>query len=184
MISEFVRAKILGALRARYGSWSGFQDEQFIKDETRYKRKVVADAQPLIAQPALEELLEQERWDDFLAQLEKAGQRSVNLLYMSAPKSGDLRLLYDPALVGSLRAEFCREFFQMIHGTNSVPEQLDLNTVVEMFFGDGGASERLGAFTTFLATNKLPVYWTFPTYFLFISDPAHNLLVRTYANRS
>ena len=99
MISESVRAKILGALRARYGSWSGFQDEQFTKDETKYKRKVVADAQPLIAQPTLEELLEQERWDDFLAQLEKAGQRSVNLLYMSAPKSGDLRLLYDPSAI-------------------------------------------------------------------------------------
>ncbi len=159
MISESVRAKILGALRARNGSWSGFQDEQFIKDETRYKRKVVADAQPLIAQPVLEELLEQERWDDFLAQLEKAGQRSVNLLYMNVPKSGDLRLLYDPALVGDLRAEFCRAFFQLLYGSGSAPTRLE-------------------AFVAFLQANNLPVYWTLPTYFLFISDPEHNILVK------
>lgn len=159
MISETIKAKILGALHARYGSWSGFQDEQFIEDETRYKRKVVADAQPLIARSVLEKLLAQERWDEFLTQLEKAGKRSINLLYMSAPSKGDLKLLHDPKLIGDLRAAFCRAFFQLLYGA-------------------GGAPERLGEFVAFLEANNLPIYWTFPTYFLLISDPEHNLLVK------
>ncbi len=159
MISETIKAKIIEALHARYGSWSGFQDEQFIEDETRYKCKVVADAQPLIAQPVLEELLEQERWDEFLTQLEKAGKRSINLLYLSAPSKGDLKLLHDSKLTGDLRAEFCRTFFQLL-------------------YGDGSAPERLGEFVAFLQASELPVYWTFPTYFLFVSDPDRNLLVK------
>ena len=73
-----------------------------------------------------------------------------------------LRLLYDPALVGDLRAEFCREFFQMLYGARR-----------------STTGDVLGEFVSVLATpNKLPVYWTFPTYFLFISDPDHNLLVK------
>ena len=159
MINETIKGKILGALQARYGSWSGFQDEQFIKDETGYKRQVAAETQPLIARPVLEELLGQERWDDFIAEVEKAGKKSANLLYLSAPRSGDLRLLYAPALAGDLRGEFCRAFFRLL-------------------YGDGGAPERLGNFVAFLDANKLPVYWTLPTYFLFISDPEHNLLVK------
>ena len=50
MISETIKAKIIEALHARYGSWSGFQDEQFIKDETRYKRQVAAET-PIADRP-------------------------------------------------------------------------------------------------------------------------------------
>ena len=159
MIGETIKAKIIEALNARYGSWSGFQDEQFIEDETRYKRRVAEETQPLVARAVLDEMVQQGQWDDFIAQLELAGKRSINLLYMRTPKSGDLKLLYAPALAGDLRAEFCRAFFRLL-------------------YGDGGAPERLGAFVAFLEANRLPIYWTFPTYFLFISDPDHNLLVK------
>lgn len=159
MIDDATKTRILEALQARYGSWSGFQDEQFIKDETGYKRQVAAATQPLIARSVLDEMVQQGQWDDFIAQLELAGKRSINLLYMRTPKSGDLKLLYAPALEGELRAAFCRAFFQLLYGGGSAPE-------------------RLGDFVAFLETNKLPIYWTFPTYFLFISDPDHNLLVK------
>lgn len=108
MIGETIKAKIIEALNARYGSWSGFQDEQFIEDETRYKRRVAEETQPLVARAVLDEMVQQGQWDDFIAQLELAGKRSINLLYMRTPKSGDLKLLYAPALAGDLRAEFCR----------------------------------------------------------------------------
>lgn len=40
----------------------GVQDPQWVAEETEYKRQVIAGAQPLLAQPVLEEFLDEGQW--------------------------------------------------------------------------------------------------------------------------
>ena len=157
MLTQEVPEQIITTLKSKYGTWTGFHDPAFLADEVDYKRKIIADAKPFLEQAHLRELLDSGQFDDFIKQLVNAAQKSVNLLYLSTPKSGDLRIIY--GLPVTEQAAFCHAFFDLL-------------------YGEGTSPQRLGRYVAYLQSASLPNYWTFPTYYLSVTDPAHDIFIK------
>ena len=156
-MTRAIQEQIVASLQVKYGKWSGFHEPVFVKDETEYKRKIIASAKPFLEPAHLQLLLDSAQYGDFCKQVESAARKSQNLLYMKTYKSGDLRILYH--LSEAARGGFCHAFFDLL-------------------YGKGSATERFGRYLHHINAQGLPNYWTFPTYFLFVTDPAHDVFVK------
>ena len=102
-----------------------------------------------------ERLLQENAIEEILQRVKKIGH-ATNLLYLSAPQSGDLRLLYEPSL-----------------DKRALVEQ-----IYDLLYGPGDSPDRLQRFVEFLTANKITPYWTFPTYFLFLIHPETDMFVK------
>lgn len=149
-------SEIRSILNAAYPGWGGLTDPRFVKDEIDYKREAVERARSQLSHSALTALIEQSKFVEVVERLEELGTKATNLLYLSTPSTGDLALLYDPALD---KEAFADRILDLLHGGDSSPE-------------------RLGRFCAWLTEQSLPNKWTFPTYFLFLVKPEDNLFVK------
>lgn len=156
MITPEIRELIVQTLHSKYGAWTGFRTPAFLADEVDYKQKIIANVKPLLAADRLQDLVVRSKFDDIIKLLENAAQKSTNLLYLSTPKSGDLRIL---------------------HAKNLDPQAF-CHAMLDLMYGEGAPSERLGRYVSGIQAVGLPSYWTFPTYYLFATDPAHSIFVK------
>lgn len=149
---------LVALVRRRYADWAGFDHPQFVADEIEFKQSTIAKADALLDEEAVRELLADWAYDELIGRLERLG-RDNNLLWQRVPKKGDLGILYHPALD---KAEFCHQ-------------------VGRLLYDPAGLPDRLHHFVHYAAAQGLPVKWTFPTYFLFITDPEEALFVKPRA---
>ena len=154
-ITPTIKTTIVTLLRHWYPDWGSVNDPLFQEDEVLYKREAMKKAQNLIRQKELAELLDQSDYDEFMDRLDKTG-KLTNQLWLAAPRTGDLRVLYHE---GVDRAEFC-------------------SAVFDLLYGDGSGEVRLGRYCEYLSRNDLPNYWTFPTYLLYYSHPDSEIFVK------
>jgi len=113
--------EILRLVRKKYSEWDSFDNPSFQKDETDYKRKASKKAQSLLSKAALATLLETTDYSEIIRRIQEVA-RATNLMHLSHPDSGDLRLLNLPDLD---EAAFCREFFALLY--NAEPTVTRLN---------------------------------------------------------
>jgi len=146
---------LLQRLRKHYPNWSSFLDPAFLKDEIDYKRETVAQAKEMLAKSTLSSLIAKGDFDEFVQRVEKIGKAN-NLLWRQVPRKGDLSILYQPNLN---KERFCASVFDLIHA-------------------EGPAEERFRRYLEFVNSEDLPNRWTFPTYFLFISNPETEIFVK------
>ena len=146
---------LIGLVRRRYPNWDGFDHPPFVADEITYKQATIARARDLLSEAEVRRLLAEWAYDELLARLERLGKDN-NLLYLRTPHKGDLSLLYQPHLD---KAAFAHQMQRLLYG----PEP---------------AAARLDSFVRFAAGQALPVKWTFPTYFLFITHPDREMFVK------
>jgi hypothetical protein len=125
-----------------------------VKEEVGYKRAAVAKAAQVLNEVGLRELMRDGRFDEFIARLENTG-RAPHLLYVAAPRKGDLSILYEEALD---KPSFCA-------------------AVLNLLYRPGPSHERLDAYSRYVVSKALFNKWTFPTYFLFLCHPATEVLV-------
>ena len=152
--------EILVLVRQRYPDWTGFADPDFMKDEVTYKQSTIAKARDLLSEAELEQLIAQGQFDEFIGRLETVG-RDTNLLWMRVPMSGDLNVLYQPALD---KPTFCE-------------------AVLDLLYGPGPSHQRLTRYADYVKVNHLPNKWTFPTYFLFICHPDTEMFIKPRTTR-
>ena len=147
--------RVVALVRRDYPDWNGFDHPRFGGDEIEYKHVAAAKVRELLDEAALRELAEQERFDEVVERLKKAGQAS-NLLYLGVPSSGDLAVLHADSLD---LPRFCE-------------------AVIDLLYGPGSSPERLDRFSAFLAEKGLPNRWAFPTYLLFFLFPETDFFVK------
>ena len=147
--------EMIALVRRRFPNWSNFSDPDFAKDEVDYKQATVAKAAELIGEAEFRRVLDAEAFDDIVERLDMLGKDN-NLLWRSVPMSGDLSILYQPALD---KPTFCKAMFDLL-------------------YGPGPSHERLGRYVDYVKANNLPNKWTFPTYFLFICHPDTEMFVK------
>jgi 5-methylcytosine-specific restriction protein B len=148
-------SKILELIDSHYQGWTGVSDARFVKDEIEYKRAAAEKARELLGERELRRLIGESDYDGFVERLETMG-RETNLLWLNIPVHGDLNVLYDDALD---KPSFCE-------------------AVVDLMYGPGTVTERLGRYWGYVEERHLPNKWTFPTYFLFLLDPDEVMFVR------
>ena len=148
-------AKIIRRVHLWYPDWQGFDTPRFVEDELAYKWEASKKAQQLLGQKEFERLLQANAIEEIRQRVKKIGH-ATNLLYLSAPQSGDLRLLYEPSL-----------------DKRALVEQ-----IYDLLYGPGDSPDRLQRFVEFLTANKITPYWTFPTYFLFLIHPEADIFVK------
>lgn len=150
--------RVRSILNAAYPGWTGASDSRFVAEEIEYKRAAIEKASARLSRSALTDLIERGRFTDVLDRLKEIGQEP-HFLYLATPRTGDLNILYHPAL----------------------DEQTFARRVLDLLHGDGSSPERLERYSEWVHQQGLPNKWTFPTYFLFLTDPEHNLFVKPQA---
>ncbi len=153
-----VKKSILGVLNSYYPDWKGVSDERFVAEEIDYKKSTIELAQKLLSREEISRLIQENDFDELDERVEKIGKDN-NLLYNSVPRSGDLRLIYSEGLDKEL---FYKAFLDLLHG-------------------GGAGHERLGRFVSFLENQGIRSYWTFPTYFMFITDQQNEIFIKPSA---
>jgi hypothetical protein len=156
--SNLVESKLdemVAVVRQRFPDWNRFDDPRFMQDEVTYKQGAVAKMGELLGKEELGRLLQAEAYDEIIEQIRKVAA-STNLLYLSTPNTGDLRILVAPGLD---KAAFCREFANLL-------------------YGDGSGEQRLESYLGWVVSASLPNQWTFPTYFLFFASPQSEFFVK------
>ncbi len=146
---------LLALLRQRFPDWNSFDHPGFVEEEVAYKQATIAKARDLLSRSELERLIAEGQFDEFIARLEKIGQDN-NLLWLRAPRTGDLGVLYQDSLD---RPSFCE-------------------MVVDLLYGVGSSDERLAHYVEYVDTHRLPNRWAFPTYFLFMCHPDTDMFVK------
>ena len=119
MLTAAIQEQIVTTLQVRYGTWTGFQAPAFVQEETEYKRKVIAEARPLLDRAELRKPLDAAQYKEFLERIENAAKKHNNLLYLSTPKSGDLRVVKKLPETG--RAGFCTALYDLLYGEGTSP---------------------------------------------------------------
>ncbi len=152
--------RVRSLLEAYYPGWSGISDPRFVNEEIVYKRETIERASSRLSESALKDLIERRRFTEVIDRLEEIG-REPHFLYLAAPRTGDLAILYDPSLD---KEEFS-------------------SRVLDLLYGDGSNPERLERFSEWVDRQGLPNKWTFPTFFLFLTNPESNLFVKPQATR-
>jgi MoxR-like ATPase len=145
-------------VRQRYANWAGFDHPLFVADEIAFKKATIAKADELLNEEAVRGLLAEWAYDELISRLERLG-RDNNMLWQRVPQKGDLGILYHPALD---KAEFSHQISQLLYAPAGLPD-------------------RLHTFVQYAAAQGLPVKWTFPTYFLFLTHPQAALFVKPRA---
>lgn len=143
---------LLALVRRQYPDWEHFNQARFIADEA-YKRAAAARAQTELGRDAFAALLEAGDYDELRRRFRAV---ATNLLYLATPRSGDLRLLND---AHADPATLYPALFALLHGPGDSPARLD-------------------AFVAFSRAHDLPVYWTLPTYYLFLLDPTSDIFIK------
>jgi 5-methylcytosine-specific restriction protein B len=154
-ISNETIEKLLELVRKRFPGWVSFSDERFVKDEIDYKRRASHRAQEMLNKEELARLIDHEKYDEFITELDKIGH-STNLLWTNVPMSGDLNILYQQNLDKKL---FCTNIYELIHGPDEI-------------------QERLKRYIDYVREYALPNKWTFPTYFLFLCFPETEIFIK------
>lgn len=142
-------------LEAIYPGWTGITDPRFVAGEIDYKRDAIAKASARLSENALVDLIRRGHFIEVIERLEEVG-KEPHFLYLSTPRSGDLSILYQSGLD---REAFAHQIFDLLHGEETSPERLD-------------------RYAAWVDEQGLPNKWTFPTYFLFLTDPERNLFVK------
>ncbi|KAA3663539.1 MAG: AAA family ATPase [Chloroflexi bacterium] len=154
-VPEFVRL-----VRNMYEGWDSFSYTPFQKDEVVYKRNAVQKAHALLSEAALSELLDAGNYEEIIRRVREVA-RASNLMYLSHPRSGDLKLLNVPNLD---EAVFCTEFFALLYDSEPV-------------------SVRLDRFFSYVQRQGLTPKWTFPTYYLFLIYPNSEMYIKPMMTR-
>ncbi len=147
--------KIIRHVHLWYPDWQGFDTPAFVEDELTYKWEASEKAQQLLGQQEFERLLQENAIEEILQRIKKIGH-ATNLLYLSTPQTGDLRLIY----------------------ASSLDKRALVEQVYDLLYGPGDSPDRLQRFVEFLTANKIIPYWTFPTYFLFLIHPETDIFVK------
>lgn len=147
--------QIQAILNAAYPGWTGPSDPRFVADEINYKREANQKAAARLSRSALADLIERGRFTEVVQRLEELG-KATNLLYLSTPRTSDLGILYDPGL----------------------DEEAFAHQIHELLYGEGSSPERLDRYVQWVERQGLPNKWTFPTYFLFLLDPANEMFIK------
>lgn len=104
--------ELLTLVNRRFPGWTGFKDPRFVEEEIGYKQKTIAKARVLLGPDELKGLLNAGDYDEFVARLKKIGG-DTNLLYLAAPTSADLAVLYQ---TGVEKPALCLAVFDLLHG--------------------------------------------------------------------
>jgi len=147
--------EILRLVRKKYAGWNSFDNPQFRKDETDYKRQAAQKAQTLLSKSALTELLAAADYTEIIRRV-RQGAQATNLMYIAHPSTGDLNLLNLPDLDESA---FCAEFFALL-------------------YDDEPTTARLTRFFAYVQRQNSPLKWTFPTYYLFLLYPEKEIFIK------
>lgn len=154
MLARYVD-DLVELVRLRYPEWAGFDHPPFVADEIEYKQATIERAAEELSAGEVKHLLAGWEYDELIRRLERTSRHN-NLLWTRAPRTGDLSILYAPNLDKAL---FCHQIGQLLHG-------------------EGPAPGRLHNFARFVSEQRLPLKWTFPTYFLFILHPETEMFVK------
>src|SRR4051812_13434793 len=146
--------ELIERIRKRYPGWSSFEDTTFTKDEVEYKRDASRTAQELLGEPALRQLISDNKFDDVINRLRQVAQKT-NLLFQGVPSSGDLNILYATELN---KKSFTAALLNLLHGQDPAPKRLD-------------------DYLEYVASEGLPSKWTFPTYYLFLLHPQTEIFI-------
>ncbi len=150
--------ELVQLLKKWYPDWKGFSDEEFIKDEINYKKPAIEQAKEQLSKKELQGLIDAKQFDEIIDLLDSVGKAN-NLLWRSVPRKGDLGILYEPNLN---KPSFCNAVFDLLHGKGESPD-------------------RLGRYLEYVESNNLMNKWTFPTYFLFVCYPEHDMFIKPKA---
>ncbi len=159
--SDEKRGELIACIRTWYPDWQDFHDPAFQKEEIEYKRTAAQNAQELLAEPVLRALLDNQEYSEIRRRLIKVAQLT-NLLYMSTPATGDLRILNQAQWD---TAQFAQQMYDLL-------------------YGPGTGEERLQRYLDFCASAALDTYWTFPTYYLYLCHPQDELFVKPKSARA
>lgn len=151
---------LLNFVSATYPDWTGFSDPRFVADETEYKLAAARNAEALLGDSALRQLLDAGDYTEVISRIEKVAQ-STNLLWLQVPKDGDLAILYRQNLD---KAEFAEALYELLHGV-------------------GTSSERLARFADYTQARSLPGGWAFPTYLLMLLHPEADFFAKPMATK-
>ncbi|MCB9433652.1 MAG: AAA family ATPase [Ardenticatenaceae bacterium] len=157
MLTKHQIHDLIDLVRRRFPDWDGFAHPPFVDDEVAYKQTAVSQAQELINQPVLDDLLAKSDTDTILARLTTLCNQT-NLLWQRIPSTSDSAVLRHPSLNA---AEFCAQFRNLLYGDQPSPQ-------------------RLQYFSDYLEANGLPNGWPFSTYFLFLCHPAEEMFVKPH----
>lgn len=150
--------RIIALVRRRYPTWDDTTQPDFVRDEIEYKRKAVTRAKDLLGADQLTSLVGQGNYGELTTRFRKVAGLT-NLLYLAAPKTSDLSVLFDTRLDP---ATFYPALLDLLHGGGTPPE-------------------RVGAFADYLTSRKLTNRWTFATYFRFLLFPESDLFIKPRA---
>jgi hypothetical protein len=154
-ITKFAEETVLSNLKLRFSDWQGISTPRFIEEEIKYKEKHSKNARTILKEETLRKLIDEQKYDEFIKLFERVG-RSTNLLFLSVPTRGDLSSLYsenmDPASFSS--------------------------ALLDLIYGEGSSPQRLSRYLDYVTENELPNKWTFPTFYLFLTDPEHSIFIK------
>jgi 5-methylcytosine-specific restriction protein B len=151
---------LLRLVRRSFPEWQGFDDPRFNEEEIAYKQETVRFVHDSLGEDNLRHLLGANRLDDFLSSVEEACKHN-NLLYRSAPKSGDYAVLFSEGLD---KRSFCEALFNLLHGDEESPVRLE-------------------RYLAYIRQHGLPNRWAFPTYLLFFRNPEGDYFVKPTVTR-
>lgn len=148
--------QLLTLIRRRYPNWQSVHDSSFVADEIDYKQQAVDLMRTQLGRHVYEGLLRNGHYEEIANRLIKVAQ-ATNLLYMSTPQSGDLRILYDESVD---QGKLCHRLFQLL-------------------YGDAAIEIRLQGYIDYLQQYDPRLnYWTFPTYYLFLAHPDREIFIK------
>ena len=147
--------KILELVRQHFPGWESVNDERFVKEEIGYKRDAVGLMNELLSKAEIDRLISTHGYDEIIDRLDKVGHKT-NLLWMSVPMSGDLRILFQEKLD---KPSYCV-------------------ALRDLLYGEGPSEDRIDRYCEYLKDSDLPNTWPFPTYFLFLSYPSAEFFVK------
>jgi len=148
--------QLLTLIRQRYPDWQNVHHPAFDTDEIRYKQQAVDLMRVQLGRAEYERLLRGQLYEEIVNRLTKVAQ-ATNLLYLSTPQSGDLRILYDETVD---QGKLCHRLFQLL-------------------YSDAAIEVRLQSYIDFLQQYDPRLnYWTFATYYLFLAHPDREMFVK------
>ncbi len=146
---------LIELMRRRYPGWQDFTHPPFVKDEIAYKQATINKAAELLNKSALDALIANGDFDEFVERVDKIA-RDNNLLWRNVPSAGDTAVLTHPTLD---KPTFCTQIRNLLYGDRPTPE-------------------RINTFSSYLTQHKLPNKWPFPTYLLFICHPKSEMFIK------
>ena len=138
-----------------YPDWTGFDHPEFVAQEVKGKRALLAEAQTLINQAEVDQLIAQGAFAELLTRWQQLSKRT-RLLWRGAPTVRDTAVLFH--------------------------SQLDMASFTlqmrNLLFADRPTPERLQTFADYLEAHQLPSKWPLATYFLLICQPTQEMFVK------